>query len=420
MHIVQPKLIRRLHPNRNLLDRTGAIVPTGAADRDRRRHRLVRRDKVVLREPHWLALVGRGHMIGAVLLEMDRASVPVPLPARQLDRLATGTVHLDFECSVGPLNGTQVAGVLLRHRLHAGPLRILVRHSNSLHSRKIHDAHLVVRRNQRTCGHVVLDVLRQTRKDKLIRRQATRVRLRLHSDRFPSPRTLVVSKDLHLLRPHAGHTRGNKLVAVPPHRNVARRNRDRIQRSYIFLRPRPQQRSTVAEIARPGSDHPRQHAKASQPRAAECKEPVVRNQRRRRCILRSRQSISGQQLQKRVATIAFALMEGCQPLLEPRMYGFGLAHGPCSRQASQRKRNAKPRDCNQRSKQRQTSSRDSMRREGIMIEQQHQRDGDDKRRAGKDSRAAQPRSQPQPLLQPRDIGVELIPLAHASSRCVPM
>jgi hypothetical protein len=55
-----------------------------------------------------------------------------------------------------------------------------------------------------------------------------------------------------------------------------------------------------------------------------------------------------------------------------------------------------------------------------MIEQQHQRHCDNKRRARKDRRATQPRAQPQPVLQPRDIGVELIPLAHASSRCVPM
>ena len=62
----------------------------------------------------------------------------------------------------------------------------------------------------------------------------------------------------------------------------------------------------------------------------------------------------------------------------------------------------------------------SVRRKGKLVEQQHQRDGDDERSAGEDRRAAQPRTQPQPLLHPRDIGIELALLAHTSSRCVPM
>jgi len=99
---------------------------------------------------------------------------------------------------------------------------------------------------------------------------------------------------------------------------------------------------------------------------------------------------------------------------------FGLAHRTRTRQAGHGKRDSDSRDYNQRSEQRQTSPCDSMCRKSIMIEQQHQPDCDDKRRAGEDRRAAQPCSQPQPVLQPRDIGVELVPLAHASSRCVPM
>ena len=55
-----------------------------------------------------------------------------------------------------------------------------------------------------------------------------------------------------------------------------------------------------------------------------------------------------------------------------------------------------------------------------MIEQQYQRYCDDKRRAGKDRRTAQPRAEPQPLLHSHDVGIELTLLAHISSRCMPM
>src|SRR5215831_15813718 len=54
------------------------------------------------------------------------------------------------------------------------------------------------------------------------------------------------------------------------------------------------------------------------------------------------------------------------------------------------------------------------------IEYQNQRDGDGERGAGKDSRTSQPCTQSQPLPQLRNIGVELVMIAHSSSRWMPM
>ena len=60
-----------------------------------------------------------------------------------------------------------------------------------------------------------------------------------------------------------------------------------------------------------------------------------------------------------------------------------------------------------------------MRGKRKVIEHQNQQHRNDERRTGKDGRSAQPRAQPQPLLQARNIGTELRVFAHIFSRCVP-
>ena len=152
-----------------------------------------------------------------------------------------------------------------------------------------------------------------------------------------------------------------KLVAVSPHGNVAGSHRNRVERSRILLGPGPQQRSAITQIARPGSDRPNQHAKARKSGAAQRKKSVIWNQRGGLRILRPRHGIGSQQLQKRVVVvIAFAFMEGRQPLLELRICRFGLTHRTCPRQADKRKRNAERRGCGERSAECQTCSCDAM------------------------------------------------------------
>src|ERR1700743_2855521 len=115
-----------------------------------------------------------------------------------------------------------------------------------------------------------------------------------------------------------------------------------------------------------------------------------------------------------------ALMEGNQSLLKFRMCGCGFTYGLRACETHERQCNAKRSGCNQGNQQCQACSCDSMCGKREVIEQQHQCDRDNECSAGKDGRAAQPCSQLQPVLQPRDIGIELLLPAHASSRCVPM
>src|SRR5260370_36016011 len=61
-----------------------------------------------------------------------------------------------------------------------------------------------------------------------------------------------------------------------------------------------------------------------------------------------------------------------------------------------------------------------MRRKSKLVKHEHHRDGHGKRRTGKNCCTAQPRSQSQPLLQLRNVRIELAVIAHTSSRGVPI
>ena len=181
VHVVEAELIGGLDADGDFFDGAGAIIAAGAVDRDLRRLRFVGGDEVVLGEAHRLALVDGGDVIRAVLLHVDRALVVVAVAAGEMDRLAAverelaiaaGAIHLDFDLRVGAFDRAQIAGVLLRHRLQAGPLGIVIGDVNLLHRRQIDHAHLVVRRNERPGRHVVLDVLRQAGENKLVARAA--------------------------------------------------------------------------------------------------------------------------------------------------------------------------------------------------------------------------------------------------------
>src|SRR6185312_9577002 len=158
------------------------------------------------------------------------------------------------------------------NRLHSGPLRIVIHDSNPLDGGKVYHTHFVVRRNQRSGGHVILDVLRQASEDELIRRRTAIVWRCLHGDGLPHACALIVGEYLRALRPHAGDARRDELIAVAPYRNVTRRYGYSVERGHILLRPRPKQRSAVADISWSSRDHPYQHAKTRKARATQSKE----------------------------------------------------------------------------------------------------------------------------------------------------
>ncbi len=127
------------------------------------RHRLVRRDKVVLRQPHLLPLVHCRDVVCPVLLHLDRAAIHVTLARHHLQLLPAierqhpvlqRTVHLHLDLRLRPLNRAQVAAMLLRHLLQTCPARIVIRHLDLLHRRQVHHPHLVVLRRDRPRLHV--------------------------------------------------------------------------------------------------------------------------------------------------------------------------------------------------------------------------------------------------------------------------
>src|SRR5581483_8943158 len=61
--------------NRYFFNRTGAVVTAGTTNGHFRRHRFLRSDEIVLREPHWLSIIDGGYVIRAILLHVDCALI---------------------------------------------------------------------------------------------------------------------------------------------------------------------------------------------------------------------------------------------------------------------------------------------------------------------------------------------------------
>ena len=220
-----------------------------------------------------------------------------------------------------------------------------------------------------------------------------------------------------LVGTHPGHLRGDQLIAVSSHRDIPRSDSNGIERSGATLGP--EHGSSIAEVPRSVSDHPYQHGEASHSRAAESEQTVVWNQRMRLGLLGVRQRVRSQQLQKRVVALAHLLLKGRKALFQAGICSFRFAYSPLASHANHRQHDTDYRRRSERNQDSQSPSSDAMRREREAVEQEHERDGNRKRRGCKYGCAAQPNTGPQPLLQARNITVELAAVVHASSRCVP-
>ena len=186
---------------------------------------------------------------------------------------------------------------------------------------------------------------------------------------------------------------------------------DRVERSRILFCAGPQQRSAIAQIAGPGSDRPCQHAEACDSGAAQNEKPVIWNQRGRVHIsvpaIACRQPAARETGSSLLRSRSWKVVSRCSN----SGYAASARRTACARvrrMSGSATPNARGRS--ERSEERQTCSCNTMRWKGEMIQQQYQCDCDNERRARKDRRTTQPRSQPQPLLQSSNIGIELDPV----------
>ncbi len=226
--------------------------------------------------------------------------------------------------------------MLLRDLRHAGPFRVVVSHPHLLDRRQVNHAHLEMTGGERASLHVVVDVFRKPGKEEL----EVGIGLRLHRHRFPGPpSTLIVGKQLHLFRLEADDLGGDQLVAVAPHGNVAGCNPDVIERHSFGSRP--EQGRPIAQVAGTRGDQPRQHAQAGNTRARKEIQLVIGYQVCRLRVPGNGKCVRGQQLEERIISFLFPVIEGKQPLLKFRVGRFGHLCGAAARQAPQGKRESK-------------------------------------------------------------------------------
>ena len=158
-------------------------------------------------------------------------------------------------------------------------------------------------------------------------------------------------EELRLPRLHPGHMRGNQLIAVAPHSDIARRNGNGVKRRRHFS----SRLSRAAKRRSPGS---RDRLQSSTPgrrgrpaRAAKRKEAIVGNERGGRgssCVCASVSAASSSR--NGSPPLRLALFKCGQPLLELGICGLGVAHGARARKAisgNARASDGRGRECEQ-------------------------------------------------------------------------
>ena len=183
-------------------------------------------------------------------MHLNGATIKVVVGRSELDCLATverelaifqWAIHLKLDLGFCAFDGAEVARMLFCDWLQAGPRGIFVVDANVLDRWQVDHPHFVVRRSERAGVDIVFDVLRQAGEDELVGGSVRRSRHELHVDGLPSRGARVTCEDLRLLGLHSFDVRGNKLIAVAPDRDVARRNREIVQRRRVLLPARPKQ-----------------------------------------------------------------------------------------------------------------------------------------------------------------------------------
>ena len=241
--IVQPEFAGRFGRYRDFFDGAGAIVAAGPVDGDLRRIGLAGFDEEIAGKAHGLALVEGGDVVCAVLFHVDRAFVEIAFSGapggRELNLLVSASLSstrmpsrsgrsiVDFEVGVGAFDGAKIAAVLVDDILQASPVRIAVGDANLLHAGKIDDADIEVARVERARFHVILDVFRQPREEKLEARAAG---LRLHLHLFPFRGALVARVEADLVGLDADGQGGDELVGVAANRSIAGSDAKVVQR----------------------------------------------------------------------------------------------------------------------------------------------------------------------------------------------
>ena len=312
--------------------------------------------------------------------------------------------------------------MLLGDRLHARPLRIVIRHLHLLHRRQIHHAKLEVFRSRRARLHVVLHVLRQTRKQEL---ESRPIHLRLHRHRLPLRRARILREQADLVRRQPDHLRRHHLVAVPPYRRIARRHHEsRYSGGTSFFGP-----VHSSEAPYPRTPAAPQSSTPARPRkpplhpampAACCATPASPAAHSSATVSVSAASSSRKipSPGNRILCVLF-LRERNQPLLELRKCRLSRRTDRRPIQSQQRPRQPKHAARHQHANQHQPRRRQPIFRKRIRIQDQREHDRRSQRGSRHHRRPPQTRIQPQPLLHLLDVEVELAPLAHTSSRCVP-
>ena len=146
--------------------------------RNLRRIRLARLDEKILADPHRLPAVNARDVINAVLVHLDGAAIDIILAARQAGSARRCRAESGRPAAAGRSKSAAPPSVPVTARKspprssiscrHSGPRREMIRHANLLHRRQIGDANIDSASTSSPRRHVILNVLRQTRKQKLI------------------------------------------------------------------------------------------------------------------------------------------------------------------------------------------------------------------------------------------------------------
>ena len=328
--------------------------------------------------------------------------------------VAHGTVGQNFQVGLGAFHGAQIAAVLLDLILQAGPGRELVGHANLFDAGRSTTRILKCFECSGAGFDVILDALRQAGEKKL---KTGASRLRLHGDLFPFGGALIARVEAHVVGLQADELRRDQLIGIAANRGVAGSDANVVERAGR----RARHRSTAAQ--RRSRDSRARRASARPSTASEASPIAERRQQRRvgnelfRFAARAISSVSA--ASNSMNGSRFAASRSAKVTRRCLNCGKASSALPAARRGlSPYSGRAKPKPIAKASDEQQDNARAGQRprREGEVIGDQDEDDRGGQRDRGEDGGAAQHGAETQASLQLLDIGVELVPSAHGSSR----
>ena len=297
--------------------------------------------------------------------------------------------------------------------LQSGPGREAVGDANLLDLGRIDHVQIKVLRCERAGLNVIFDAFGQAGEEKL---KSGATRLRLHGNLLPLRGTLEASEELGVIGLQPTELGGNQLIGIAPHGGISRRHAQCIDRRDDVRAAGPNELGAMAEIARPGDDEPDQNSQRGQANGQRSQQARIGNELIGLSVARDFQRVGSQQVEEGLLLRLIAFRVGNQALLELREGAFRFPGRAPRIQPVQRESQTEADHQGQRDKQDDARGRQGPGGEGIVIGEQDQNDREGQRHRGEDGGSAQDGADTQALLHLLDIGVQVIPSVHGSSR----